>query len=193
MEQQKQILRTIIDEIYPLDTVAFDLLFSKCFIKQYKKGKLLLQAGEQDQQFRLIINGLVKSYRIIDDGKKEGINWIVNEGGVACSVVSLFKQIPSIEYLETIDDTELICINFLDLDKLIEEQTSICKLIGKWMMDFLLKYDKRVDIYRHAKPEQRLEIFMKAQPQLINRLSKKEIASYLDIAPGTLSAAFHKL
>ncbi len=193
MEQQKLAIKKNINKVYLLSDQSFELLLEKCHISQYKKGKLILSAGEVDQQFRLVLSGLVKTYQISENGKKESINWLINEGGVACSVISLFKQIPSSEYIETIEDSLLICIKYHDLNELIDKQPEICKLIGKWMMEFLVKYDKRISIYRNARPEQKLEILMKAQPELMNRLSKKEIASYLDIAPGTLSATFHKL
>lgn len=61
------------------------------------------------------------------------------------------------------------------------------------MMEYLVQYDKRLHMYRTTKQERRLEIFKKNQPLLINRLSKIEIASYLNIASGTLSVAFRKI
>jgi CRP/FNR family transcriptional regulator, anaerobic regulatory protein len=125
--------------------------------------------------------------------KKEAINWIVDEGNVACSVVSLFKRVLSVEYLEAVEDTEFLSISYFDLSALSEINLSICKLVNKWTIEYLVMYDKRLDIFRNTKPEQRLQIFINSQPHLLKRLSKKEIASYLDIAPGTLSRAFHKL
>jgi CRP-like cAMP-binding protein len=196
MESQHLSLKGITDQIYPIDHATFKLLTAKCFSTNLKKGKVILNAGEQDTHLRFIIKGVVKAYRIADakDGSnREMINFIVDEGKVACSVVSLFQKKPSTEYLETVEDTELLCISIADLEALIESQPAICKLISKWCIEYLVLYDKRIDIYRHAKPENRLQLFAKTQPKLLKRLSKKEIASYLDISPGTLSGIFQKI
>lgn len=176
-----------------LSNEVFDVFFEKCYTRNFKRNTQFLSEGDQESQLRLVTKGLVKSYRIKSADCKECINWIIQEGGIASSVVSLFKEKASTEYLETIEDTEMICMKNSDLYQLIDQNAEICKLVSKWMLEFLVKYDRRVDLYRHAKPEERLKHFMVSQPNLLKRLSKKEIASFLDIAPGTLSAAFKKM
>jgi CRP-like cAMP-binding protein len=195
MNQHQLALKAIIDKLQPLEAETFDLLFASCFHQHFKKGKVILNEGELDQNLRFVLRGVVKSYKIVDSENmsKESINWIIDEGNIACSVVSLFNNEASAEYLEAIEDSDLITINIESLKKLMEQRPAICMLINKWVMQYLVMYDKRIDMYRNSKPERRLQIFMAAQPTLIKRLSKKEIASYLDIAPGTLSAAFHKI
>lgn len=196
MDHKRLALKNIINKIHPIDDITFDLFFSKCFLVSLKKGTTILNVGEQDNYLRFVLKGVVKSYRIVNtksNSTKESINWVADEGNVACSVVSLFSRKISTEYLETIEDAELLYISFNDLSDLIESHPSICKLISNWCIEYLLMFDKRVELYRHTKPEQRLQLFINSKPQLLNRLSKKEIASYLDITPGTLSVAYHKI
>lgn len=189
-------LANTITAIFPLENEALLAINACCTTSSIKKGTILLNLGEQDTQMRFVVSGLVKSCFSLEDHTGdfiEKINWVVAEGGVALSVVSLFNQVPSKEYLQAIEDTHLISINFDQLNQLGEQYNSICKLVTKWTIAYLVLYDKRIALFRNAKPEERFKIFMASYPTLMNRLSKKEIASYLDIAPGTLSRVLKKL
>lgn len=196
MDHKADDFKQIINQISPINSDDFNLIIKNCNHYIFKKGTILLNVGEIDTKVRFIKKGLVKAYRInnSENGEnKEKINWFASENKVACSAGSFFTNEASTEYLETIEETELLSISAVDFNQLINTVPTICKLARLWTVQYLLMYDKRMDIFRLPKPAERLKLFKKIHPELMSRLSKKEIASFLDITQSTLSKAFHEL
>jgi CRP-like cAMP-binding protein len=106
---------------------------------------------------------------------------------IGTTLLSFISQKPSIELIEALDDTDLLAINHNDFYRLVKE-------IDSWK-NFYLRILEEAYSFQNRKigglvtltAKQRYEQLLTEKPILIQRLSNKVLASYLDIREETLS------
>ena len=84
--------------------------------KTYPKKTKLLEADQLCYQFHFIQKGLVRSFYYHDG--KDTTYWFYAEDGFFTSWYSFFLQQPSFEYLETLEESEILSINYTDYQTL---------------------------------------------------------------------------
>jgi len=181
-EQLKKYLRHNI-------TVGDDILneIVQCFKPVYfKKNSILLSNGDICDTFYFINKGCMRTYYLTLNGS-EKTRYIAVEGIVITALNSFISQKPSFEFIDILEDVELLCINRTTFYTLIEK-------LPEWKQ-YYLKLLEFAYIYQNKKIEElvtlsageRYALLMKEHPGYIKRLSNKILASYLDITQETLS------
>jgi len=88
------------------DLPLIEKLTTYLFVKKIKKKEILLQEGQINDKIYYLQKGLLRVY-IIHEGKE--INtWFVKEGEFINSVTSFYYETPSEEYIEAIEDCEVL-------------------------------------------------------------------------------------
>jgi len=159
----------------------------KCFkLKSVKKNAILLHEGMICKEFYFVQKGCLRNYFINKEGH-EKTNLVTLDESAGTSVASFISQKPSLEFIEALEDSELFIITYDDFHHLVHE-------IPNWK-DFYLKFLEGVYLYQSRKVEalmtlnakQRFQKLQKGNPVLIQRLSNKVLASFLDMREETLS------
>ena len=185
MNLEINVLKALTNQLSPLPKDVFDELFSKFKLIKIRKAKVILNEGDVDPHLRIVVEGLIKAYKIIPlkkDEEKTSINWILDEGQIACSVTSFFKQIPSSEIIETIEDCTILNINYADFQEMIKKHPTIYCLVTNWCIEYLVIYEKRLNMLRNLTPVERLKLFIKNSSAFNSSLcviGKKLTQSYL--------------
>jgi len=81
-------------------------------LKTFKKGTILLRAGEIAKDSYYNFKGLVRQYYLIDGEERN--TFFYTEGHSITSMTSYINRAPSKHYLSCIEDTTLSIINFND-------------------------------------------------------------------------------
>jgi len=159
----------------------------KCFKPMViKKNSFLLKEGDISTEFYFINKGCIRTYFITKQGQ-EKTRYLMIEPSIGTALTSFISQKPSFEFIDALEDTELLVISRTDFYSLTNE-------IPEWK-NFYLKIMEMAYSFQNSKIEslvtlsakQRYEQLLKVQPKLIQRLTNKVIASYLDITQETLS------
>lgn len=159
----------------------------KCFHPRHiEKKSILLSEGEISKEFYFIYKGCIRTYFITKQGH-EKTRYIMIEPSIGTALTSFISQKPSFEFVDALEATELLVISRTDFYKLAQE-------VPAWK-DFYLKIMEMAYSFQNTKIEslvtlsakQRYEQLLKIQPKLIQRLSNKVVASYLDVTQETLS------
>jgi len=151
-----------------------------------KKNAMLQLHGEISNKLYFVNKGSIRTYYITEQGH-EKTRLIAFEGMVATALTSFISRQPSFEFVDALEDCELLYITHADFYKL-------SATVPEWQ-SFYLKLLEFAYIYQNKKIEElvtlsageRYAVLMKEHPGYIKRLSNKILASYLDITQETLS------
>jgi CRP-like cAMP-binding protein len=114
----------ILESFAPISDDCKAALYIAITSKSYKKGQTILLPGDINTKLYFIETGLAKVYydadADADADARQIISWFGYEGGFLCSVRSYLSQIPSREYIEILEDSKLLAIEYDDLQRLLE-------------------------------------------------------------------------
>lgn len=171
--------------ITPLSDGLTDFLIQSLKVKELNKKDHLLKAGMQSNEVYYIKSGLLRCYYDIND--VEVSSWFLKEGDVAVSVESFFKKMRGNEYIQALEPTTLYYITRSELERIYSEfhESNIISraLTAKY---FVLSEQRTYSLHLpHA--QDRYDYFVQKEPELLQRVSSKYIASYLKIHPAHFS------
>lgn len=175
-----------------LDDKELKLFTSLLSIKKYKRKEMLLRNGEVAKYELFIVSGGVKNYTIDNNGF-EHISMFALEDWWTGDMASFTTQTPTIFNIEALEDTEVLQISKPNLELLFDK-------IPKFERFFRILYQRSLTTYIERNnqnisftAEERYLTFIKKYPKFEQRISQKNIASYLGITPEFLSVLRRKL
>jgi CRP-like cAMP-binding protein len=174
-----------INKLYPLTEKIIEFMSSRTTFKKVIKGKFLLKPGEYCKDFYYIHKGILRSY--IKYGEKEITIWINPEGEITTSIRSIAGSRISDEYIQVIENAELVVIPFEAMQELYEKFPEMNKVGRMLLEEYYAASEERVYIARLPNAEARYQHFINSRPELLNRIPLKYVASYLGITLETLS------
>lgn len=175
-----------VNTVYPVRKEIIDIIDRETFPVTTAKGKYLLKpVNNTGEYIYLIIKGVIRGF--IRDGGKEITTWISEENEIVGSIRSLGLYKPSEEFLQAIEDTELIGIPYRMIEFLYDTYPE-ANIIGRKILEESYRdAEERAYISRIPSAEKKYKRLFETRPQLINRVSLKYIASYLGMTLETLS------
>ena len=181
----KQLL--IFAEKYEVD-VSKELLgeiVSLASFRVVKKGKILASIGDDTTYAGLILSGLARAYYIDNDGN-DITRGFAPEGTMFMDE-GFFGYPERICMWETLEETTIMLCETADIKMMIKENDSFKDI---WI--HLLESALRYKIYREngflvENATERYIHFKKRYPDLSERVPQRHIATYLGIAPESLS------
>lgn len=155
------------------------------FPVKLKKGKYLVSPLDKNKHLYLIIKGVVRGF--LKDGNVEITTWIATEGEIVGTIRNLWLDDLSEEYLQAVEDIELIAIPHA-LTEYLYNHYPVANIVGRKMMEEHYRAaEERAYLCRISSAEKRYKRFLISFPNLINRVPLKYIASFLAIRMETLS------
>ena len=119
--------------------------------------------------------------------------WFFLENETVVSIGSFYKQVPGVDCIEAVEDTEVYYISKEDYDYLkrtfLEFANIACTLLEKYLDVF----ETHVRLIRQQSSFETYQMAMEKMPQLVLRGPGNDLASWLNMAPSTLSRKRGKL
>ncbi|MBR1385046.1 MAG: Crp/Fnr family transcriptional regulator [Ruminococcus sp.] len=150
-----------------------------------EKGTLIQHIGEKTDTAALVLDGMTRCYYIDSDGNDITRGFSV--AGTLCMDEGMFGYGESLTEWETLTDTTLMLFNVGEIKLLIKENDALkSAYIG--LLENALKYK----IYREngclvESASERYLHFRKMFPEICQTVKQQYIATYLGIAPESLS------
>ena len=161
------------------------------FKKVFSPKHIELNEGQICRYVYFIEKGLLRSY--IERENKEINIWFMMENDIAAAANSLLLQVPSSEYIQAMEKTEVICLSFENLMLLCAEfpafQTMVLNLSWKYYAMF---YQRVLDLLGLTN-EERYQYLVEKQPELQQRVGRKLLSSYLGMSVTTMGRANRNL
>lgn len=195
MQQQQDSVENLEKKIratVPIGEDDLRAIVSQFECRKIPKNGFLLKEGSHCDFWGFIDTGLVRVYSFTDTGE-EYTNGFVREDGFITESVSFYTQSVSTENMQALEDTLLMCIDFATLQQLYDRFPAFDKFARILLEQRLVGLKRRI-LYRvQLDAQSRYLHFLETQPDLMQRVPLKYIASYLSITDSTLSRIRRKL
>ena len=178
--------------IFPLGEKEINQLKSSFKEKRIKRRQFILQEGDVCKHYTYVSEGCLKLYKIDQSGKERNLQFSIENEWIT-DLGSLYSETPSEVYIEAIEQSTILHIEIKDLVHLYTHFPNIDRNFRVVIENSFINLQKRMFRNISATAEERYLFFIKTQPNLINRISNVQIASYLGITPEFLSNIRKKL
>lgn len=160
-------------------------------IRHFRKKQIITKENETEDYFNFVTKGLVRKY--YKKGRAEINTQISTEGHIIYAQESFHSRMPSEYYIESIEPTTMASITYNNLEKIYSGSHKMERL-GRLIVTFSMVVKDRwqINMIKHT-PRERFIDFVHKNPDLLQRVPQKYLASYLNIQPETFSRFKHLL
>lgn len=151
----------------------------------FRHRTLILDAGDVSADMLYLVRGLVRQYHTEDDGTDSVVD-IVHEGDMLVCNESLFAGQPSRLKVQTLEPTYAYGMNYKYFKNLASENKEVSTLLFAIMESVIIKKEEIYNLLDES-PINKYLALMKRDSEVIRRTPLKYVASYLRMAPETLS------
>lgn len=186
--------RKLVEQYISVDDKEWSLACDRFNKVSVKKGTIVHQAGDVFSDIWFIKSGLARSYFTDTNGReftwqlyfrgksKHGLNHFMDDS------VSFYENSGSMLNFEVLEDAVFYVISLDELDKFISKDKKWEHLTRVWFHDtyYAATYKRVISLMSETVGE-RYERLLEEYPRIFKQIKSYHIASYLGVAPQTLS------
>ena len=160
-------------------------------LRKIAKNEYFLSEGQISKNVAFIKSGLFR-YFINIEGEEKTFTF-GHEGCFMTDYESFVPQIPTLQNIQALEDSEILVISYADLQQFYLK-VEHAERFGRLAMEYAL-----IDVVRELKSFykdtdlQRYEHFIKNYPHVQQRIPQYHIASYVGVKPQSLSRIRRKI
>jgi CRP-like cAMP-binding protein len=186
----KETLKRHINKTISITDEEFDYCFLHFESKIFKKGQIIIGAGDKVESEYFVIKGCLKTFYINDDLKMFILQFAMPTWW-ASDYNALYTGSRATVSLDCISDAEVLCLKAQDREKLCREIHPI-EHFFRWRTNMgYVASQKRLLSLMNNDAKHRYEELLKQYPELYNLVPKNLIAAYLGVSRETLSRLYH--
>lgn len=160
-------------------------------VKAYKKGSIIKESHQTEKYLHILISGVATS-SVWDDSRLPKCIDLYFENDFFLDYHSFINQIPTPVENKVLSDAKLFSVPHKSFIKLLEASPfgdKITRIITDY--HFAGKQKQQIDLLTKSSTE-RLNDLKHLHPDVLTRIPKKVVASYLGITPQSLSRIIKK-
>ncbi|MBL4625371.1 MAG: Crp/Fnr family transcriptional regulator [Flavobacteriales bacterium] len=161
-------------------------LQSKLIEKKVKRRQFILQEGDVCRHYTFVVNGCFKMYKVDNKGQEHNLQFSIESGWIA-DIGSFYSNKPSELYIEALEQSTIFQLDKPDLFHLFTNYPKFDRNFRVLIENAFIGLQKRVLQNISSTAEERYLDFLKNYPDLFNRISNVQIASYIGVTPEFLS------
>lgn len=154
--------------------------------KKVKKKNFLLKEGEICDFEAFIVKGCTRTYYLDKEGSETILMFAV-EGWWVSDIGSFSEQRPSMQFIETVEDCELLMIDFRSKAHLFEKIPGFERVFRLLVQRSLSVLQQRFYASISQTAEERYRDFIERYPAVVQRIPQHQIARYIGVSPEFLS------
>lgn len=180
------------NQILPLNDKEIAFVQKAYTERRIKRRQFILQEGDVSKHGTFIVEGCFRMYLVDSNGKEHNLqfaieNWLIGDVG------SFHTGTPSKLNIEALENSIILQINKEDQLKLFTDYPKFNRIFRVLAENAMVSLQRRVLQNISSTAEERYLDFLERYPQLFNRISNVQIASYLGVTPEFLSTIRKKL
>ncbi|NGY36209.1 Crp/Fnr family transcriptional regulator [Flavobacterium sp. XN-5] len=168
------------------------LFLSKTEIHHFKSKTIILSPGQVCKYSYFVNSGVLRSFNITDNIVEHVLNFAC-EGWWIGDMYSLFSQKPAILFIEVLEDAEIVMLSKENQEFLYAEIPKLERFFRILTENSLVANQERLMDNLSLSAEERFEKFRIKYPTLLQKISQKQIASYIGVTPEFFSKMKSKL
>jgi len=170
----------------------FELLHSYLRKRVVRKRGFLLSQGEVCNFEAYIVKGCLKKYYIDEKGDEVILQFAIEDWWIS-DIGSFAEQTPSNLFIEALEDTELLIIDYTNKEKIFQEIPGLERVFRLMIQRAYAVLESRFYSSIAKSAEERYVEFVKKYPAIVQRVPQTQIASFLGITPESLSRIKSKM
>ena len=176
-----------IDQIATISKKDWDVFKSKLHRRTLPKKTVFLRINQIENHISFIESGVVRLFIPKENPEKEITFGFSFKDQFVSAYDSFLTQKPSLYQLQTLTETSVLSITYLDLQA-VYKTTQIGNLIGRLTAErlFLIKSKREQNLLNLSAEERYLKLF-KERPELLKVIPLKYISSYIGVTAQALS------
>lgn len=172
-------------EKYSLPITASLQLLAKMEKLHFRKGDFLVQEGERNSNFYIISKGIWRGH-YLNDGVDVSV-WFASEGEAIFSSWGYIENTLSLVSIEAMCDSELYGISKAKLESFYASSAELANFGRRLFEQQFLGLENWIISGRSPRAKERYLTLLEENPELLQYVPLKHIASYLWITPQSLS------
>lgn len=177
-------VRQIIETYAPLSDEDWAAIASRLAVEQLPKGAVLLQEGAVCRYVYFLESGLLRYYRLADG--IEATKFFTVAPYCFTSQRSFTRQEPAAESIATLEESTVWRMSRQDAYALFDNQ-AWSTFVRELVQEVQYYTEQLLQAAQTQTAEDRYRALLEQNPDLLNRVSLKYLASYLGIAPQSIS------
>ena len=150
------------------------------------KNQILVRAGDVCEQFYFVNRGCLRTYFLTSTGQ-ERTRLILPTFSIGTALTSFISGSKSFEVLDSIEKSTVLAISHVSFYDLVDRLPSWRTFYQKILEMAYIFQNTRIEHLISYSAAERFELLRRENPELLQVVPGWILASYLDIAPETLS------
>lgn len=181
-----ELLLKKINEKIALTAEEEDLCKTFFLPKKMRKRQYLLQEGDVCRYTAFVEKGALRTYAVDEKGSEHIIQFAI-EGWWTGDLFSFLTSEPSVYNIDVLEDAELLLLTRTAQEELLQKLPKFERFQRLLIQSAYIALQRRLVVNLSLTAEEKYTHFVKAYPEIIQRMPQHMIASYLGITPETLS------
>lgn len=181
-----QLLRHQIEQIVSLSDIEFTYILSHFKQKKIRKHQFIVQEGQLVENDFFILSGCLKSYTTNDLGKDHIIQFGLPDWWIT-DYEAYYNQTKATVNIDCIEQSEVLSLSYTNREKLCAEMHKIEHFFRKKTNKRNVALQNRILSLLSNNAKDRYDKLMEQYPQLVQKIPKHLLASYLGVSRETLS------
>lgn len=185
MQPEVQQFQSYLNSVFPMSEEDFNLAIPFFQVEEIVKGDHLVRSGERCNKVAFVVSGIFRIY-FLKDGTEVN-TCFCGENSITSSFASLTSGEPSEENIQALEDCTVVVLGRENLMKLYSLSPA-WQAIGRLLTEKeCLRLSDRASSLSFDTALEKYKNLLRSQPDVVNRIAVKEIASYLGVTRETLS------
>jgi len=155
------------------------------------KNELVQEQGRICNTINFIDSGILRAFFINKDGKDSTIMFATKDWWIT-DMYCFLNIKPALLNIEALEESRVLQLKFIQLEELYNKIPKFEKFFRILMQNAYVREQLRVLDNISLTTEERYNRFIQKYPQIVKRVTQKQIASYLGVTPEFLSAVKRK-
>jgi CRP-like cAMP-binding protein len=182
----EQALRQQIEQIVKLTDEEFSYVLSHFAARKFKKNQYLIQAGDAAPNDYFVTRGLLKSSFTDEQGKEHIMQFAMEDWWIS-DPQAYHNSLKATLNVSCLEDTDTYYISLDNREKICADLRKMEYFFRKKTQTGYIALQRRILSLMSQSAKERYDQFLQLYPQLLQRVPKTLIASYLGISRETLS------
>jgi CRP-like cAMP-binding protein len=161
-------------------------LFKMAHTRRIPANSIYIDEGDRSQKLGLIRKGLIRAYRIKENG--DDITLMLRwENQFVASHDNIILNQPSRFIYQALEDTVLMELDYGKIESILDNNPKLSSHRNIFLLNMLAEALERMESFVLLTPEERYVQLLKDKPNIFNRVHNKYLATLLGITPVSLS------